>query len=1096
MGIADIFSGLLNAADYPGSVARDYFAGEDWSDQSVFGGENRISGRELARRKGWAGRDDNWKNMLGGMAVEVATDPITWGSLGLGAVAGGLKAANLAKAAAATSKAKRAYDVATSPLAWPLEAAGAAKRALKPHDTLEQLAATPLKRRTFLKGMAAAAANAALPGSPEVIAKVNPATVGDLIKYASLSRPHMMDYESAAQSLSDDVIASLIGAPSPKIIKNTVAPGGDFLDSSSRAKAIADFVTGYDEGAIDVSKMTVKDQQAVINALKEISSNFANQLNRGTSHIFPDERELLGKTKAAAREFQDWVRASFGRDVVSVDDDLRAVKESTRKRAIARANKAAERMRKYEMQDIAKEFQNAGSQPRSESPRLPHDPLAPRTTVPGHQLLSVLPPPPGAQETPPLLTVLAEMDKYLPAATRNTPLHNAIKNLPDVVPSKNVVGMLRQAGLDPAQVNVAAIRAAVRGRKSISREELLRVADEVPAAAKAVSAYPDVPRYSRLSRALDKLPADKRMTSPELVEWARKAGVSEDELKFGVDWDTPDEILTRDQWKSQLKDPGIGMVEKAEFDTALDKMEREYDALDYEGKRKYPARQVLTNARKIRRDAQFADLRVSETLNKIKSVDDDSVKYSTIVDLKTGNLDDVVRGHTGDLNSLAYKVVEFLQRNKRSAAYTGGRAEEDAAAVIAMKLVSDGMPRKEAAVKAAEILANKRLSSIPGASEPHFREIREAASMVLDNMKAGESGAKAQYKQYSLPGGSNYFERLFTHPAAEREAHWGAPVISHQRGKIHELPGGGKARVLHEVQSARHQGYEKSVAKARKTLRDWEQSLELAQAGKVDEAREKIARYVGDEQADYLARNPGSYNLDTVRRYSDKDVSRVLQEARKVPHYDSWERRNLEQLLIEAARDPEITHAGWITGEDMSRWATGNAGVIEDLDNMRGLQTHADELMVNEMNKVLRDKLGAKAPEVTSGRIVAEQGKVSDAIDSLKAIMDAVSMDLGATPEQESAATNYVASFARQVGVEPDDMFDALSSGVTTNRGIQRMRQIEKKIEDFYKSQGAGRPAWLVEMTPELREAAKKGFPLLALMAMAGVPAMATQDQQ
>lgn len=77
--------GMLGAAfDLPGSMVRDTLAGRNPLDQLLtpFSGENRTSGRELAREYGLAGRGDNWGNFAGGLAVEMAFDPLTYLTLG------------------------------------------------------------------------------------------------------------------------------------------------------------------------------------------------------------------------------------------------------------------------------------------------------------------------------------------------------------------------------------------------------------------------------------------------------------------------------------------------------------------------------------------------------------------------------------------------------------------------------------------------------------------------------------------------------------------------------------------------------------------------------------------------------------------------------------------------------------------------------------------------------------------------------------------------------------------------------------------------------------------------------------------------------
>jgi hypothetical protein len=57
--------------DTPGAWVRGLLAGDPFS-------EERISGRDLNRKYGLAGRQDNWLNFFGGLATEIVTDPLTY----------------------------------------------------------------------------------------------------------------------------------------------------------------------------------------------------------------------------------------------------------------------------------------------------------------------------------------------------------------------------------------------------------------------------------------------------------------------------------------------------------------------------------------------------------------------------------------------------------------------------------------------------------------------------------------------------------------------------------------------------------------------------------------------------------------------------------------------------------------------------------------------------------------------------------------------------------------------------------------------------------------------------------------------------------
>lgn len=79
MGILlDILSGIGNTLDVPGSMVRDTLGGENPFDQlmSPWSAKNRLTGRDLLRRAGWAGQEDTWGNLAGGIGLELATDPL------------------------------------------------------------------------------------------------------------------------------------------------------------------------------------------------------------------------------------------------------------------------------------------------------------------------------------------------------------------------------------------------------------------------------------------------------------------------------------------------------------------------------------------------------------------------------------------------------------------------------------------------------------------------------------------------------------------------------------------------------------------------------------------------------------------------------------------------------------------------------------------------------------------------------------------------------------------------------------------------------------------------------------------------------------
>ena len=92
-----------NLLDVPGSMVRDVVAGENPLDQLLhpFSSEGRTTGRDLARKWGWAGPEDTVGNFMGGLGIDILADPLTYATLGVGALG---KAGRAAKAAGLLSK--------------------------------------------------------------------------------------------------------------------------------------------------------------------------------------------------------------------------------------------------------------------------------------------------------------------------------------------------------------------------------------------------------------------------------------------------------------------------------------------------------------------------------------------------------------------------------------------------------------------------------------------------------------------------------------------------------------------------------------------------------------------------------------------------------------------------------------------------------------------------------------------------------------------------------------------------------------------------------------------------------------------------------
>ena len=110
MGILlDILSGIGNTLDVPGSMVRDALGGENPFDQLMapWRSDNRLSGRDLARRWGMASNQDTWGNLAGGIGLELATDPMNL-LAGAGLLRRAFQGAKIAKATRAVDAANDA----------------------------------------------------------------------------------------------------------------------------------------------------------------------------------------------------------------------------------------------------------------------------------------------------------------------------------------------------------------------------------------------------------------------------------------------------------------------------------------------------------------------------------------------------------------------------------------------------------------------------------------------------------------------------------------------------------------------------------------------------------------------------------------------------------------------------------------------------------------------------------------------------------------------------------------------------------------------------------------------------------------------------
>jgi hypothetical protein len=88
-------SDLFWLLDTPGAIARGGLAnGLEGATQALTQStDDRVDGRELLRSYGLAGADDNWYNFAGGLAAEMALDPLAWASGATKALTGAGKAA-------------------------------------------------------------------------------------------------------------------------------------------------------------------------------------------------------------------------------------------------------------------------------------------------------------------------------------------------------------------------------------------------------------------------------------------------------------------------------------------------------------------------------------------------------------------------------------------------------------------------------------------------------------------------------------------------------------------------------------------------------------------------------------------------------------------------------------------------------------------------------------------------------------------------------------------------------------------------------------------------------------------------------------------
>jgi hypothetical protein len=103
-GVLSGISTVANVLDTPGSMVRDTLGGKNPFDQLLapHKSDNRLTGRDLLRKYGLVGKKDTWGNFAGGMAAEIALDPLTY--IGLGGLT---RAGKVAKSAGLLDDATR-----------------------------------------------------------------------------------------------------------------------------------------------------------------------------------------------------------------------------------------------------------------------------------------------------------------------------------------------------------------------------------------------------------------------------------------------------------------------------------------------------------------------------------------------------------------------------------------------------------------------------------------------------------------------------------------------------------------------------------------------------------------------------------------------------------------------------------------------------------------------------------------------------------------------------------------------------------------------------------------------------------------------------
>ena len=347
----------------------------------------------------------------------------------------------------------------------------------------------------------------------------------------------------------------------------------------------------------------------------------------------------------------------------------------------------------------------------------------------------------------------------------------------------------------------------------------------------------------------------------------------------------------------------------------------------------------------------------------------------------------------------------------------------------------------------------------------------------------------AAWEQYTLPGGENYSETLFSlpdHPANyQSHAHDTPNMVSWSREKDRVTPEGTPIRFIEENQSDWHQkgakqGYGlkpeqdamRQAADQRWATADEELNILRSDAHRMLGGNEGVSQDSTIRQIAELQRVGGSTervaaHRDLARRMIDAD--RQSREARQAvvdlsdvipdaPFKQAWPDLAVKHHILEAAKDPKLEGIGWTTGQTQ-------ADRYPDETNVGGLKDFYDRQMVDRTNKLLRP-FGGKVEE---GSVQLQKSPHSARISGGPEPHLIEGRIFGGI---ESGETRHVASSVpRRSGSGSGDV--VLEDANSLARHMDASRPAPTT------------PAWIAKLTPEMKKAIiEKGFPLLSLIAM------------